>query len=67
MLLLNIGLLFKIATVGIIVAILDKIFDSLGRKDQATLVTLTGLVIVLAMVIGLISNLFNTIKTMFQF
>ena len=64
---MNIGLLFKIATVGIIVAILDKIFDSLGRKDQATLVTLTGLVIVLAMVIGLISNLFNTIKTMFQF
>lgn len=63
----DIGIIFKIATVGIIVAILDKIFESMGREEQATLVTLAGLVVVLMMVIGMISNLFDSIKTMFQF
>lgn len=64
---MDIGLIFKIATVGILIAILDKILTSLGRQEQATLVTLAGLVVVLMMVIGLINKLFDTVKTMFQF
>lgn len=63
---MDVGLIFKIATVGIIIAILNKILDSMGRQEQATLVTLAGLVVVLMMVIGLISNLFNSIRTIFQ-
>lgn len=63
----DITLIFKIATVGILIAILDKILTSLGRQEQATLVTLAGLVVVLMMVIGLINKLFDSVKTMFQF
>lgn len=63
---MDIGLIFKIATVGILIAIIDKILKNLGRDEQATLVTLSGLVIVLMMVLGLISKLFDSIRTMFQ-
>lgn len=63
----ELGLILKIATVGIIIAILDRIFDGLGRKDQGTLITLAGLVVVFMMVIGLMGKLFDTVKTIFQF
>lgn len=63
---MDVGLIFKIATVGILIAIIDKILKNLGRDEQATLVTLSGLVIVLMMVLGLISKLFDSIRTMFQ-
>jgi stage III sporulation protein AC len=63
----DVTLIFKIATVGILIAILDKILTSLGRQEQATLVTLAGLVVVLMMVLGLINRLFESVKTMFQF
>lgn len=62
----DVGLIFKIAAVGILIAILDKILQNLGKDEQATLVTLAGLVVVLMMVIGLISRLFDSIRTMFQ-
>lgn len=64
---MDISLIFKIATIGILIAILDKILNSLGRSEQATLVTLAGLIVVLMMVIGLINKLFSSVKTMFQF
>ncbi|MCX7885197.1 MAG: stage III sporulation protein AC [Caloramator sp.] len=63
---MDVGLIFKIAAVGILIAVLDKILKNLGKDEQATLVTLTGLVVVLMMVIGLISKLFDSIKTLFQ-
>ena len=63
---MDISLIFKIATIGILIAVLDKILTSLGRQEQATIVTLAGLVVVLMMVINMISNLFSNIKTMFQ-
>lgn len=63
----ELGLIFKIAMVGIIIAILDRIFDSLGRKEQGTLITLAGLVVVFMMVISLIGKLFVSVKTIFQF
>lgn len=64
---MDVGLIFKIATVGILIAILDKILDGMGKKEQATLVTLSGLIIVLMMVLGLINRLFDNVKAMFQF
>ncbi|QCX32706.1 stage III sporulation protein AC [Caloramator sp. E03] len=63
---MDVELIFKIAAVGILIAILDKILKNLGKDEQATIVTLTGLVVVLMMVIGLISKLFDSIKTLFQ-
>lgn len=64
---MDISLIFKIATIGILIAVLDKILTSLGRQEQATIVTLAGLVVVLMMVINMISQLFTSVRTMFQF
>lgn len=64
---MDVSIIFKIAAIGIIIAILDKILNGLGKEEQATMVTLAGLVVVLMMVIGMISRLFDTVRTMFQF
>ncbi len=62
----NVDLIFKIAAVGILVAVLNLVLTRSGREEQAMMTTLAGLVVVLLMVINLINNLFNTVKTMFQ-
>ena len=62
---MNIDLLFKIAAIGIRVAVLHQVLVRAGREDQAMMTTLAGLVIVLTMVIKEISTLFNTVRTMF--
>lgn len=64
--LLDVSLIFKIAAVGILIIIIDKILKSSGKDDYAVMVNLAGIVIVLMMVISLISKLFDTVKTMFQ-
>ena len=63
---MDINLLFKIAAVGILVAVLHQVLVRAGREDQAMMTTLTGLVIVLSMVIQQISSLFNTVRTLFD-
>lgn len=63
---MEIDLLFKIAAIGIIVAVLNQVLSRAGRDDQAMMTTLTGLIIVLAMVVKEISTLFNTVKTLFN-
>jgi len=63
---MNIDLLFKIAGIGIIVAVLHQILSKAGREDQAMMVTLAGMVIVLTVVIKEISNLFQTVRTVFN-
>lgn len=60
-------LIVEIATVGILITVLDKIFESAGRKEQGTLITIVGLIVVFMMVVGLISKLFTNVKTMFNF
>ena len=55
----DIDLLFKIAGVGILVAVLNQVLSKAGREDQAMMTTLTGVIIVLMMVISKISELFN--------
>ena len=62
---MNIDLLFKIAAIGILVAVLHQVLVRAGREDQAMMTTLAGLVIVLTMVIKEISTLFETIRTIF--
>lgn len=62
---MQIDLIFKIAAVGILVAVLNILLTRSGRDDQALMVTLAALVIVLALVVQEISSLFDLIKSLF--
>lgn len=62
---MEIDLIFKIAAIGIIVSILNQVLSRSGREEQATMTTLTGLVVVLIMVAQKISELFELVKTLF--
>ncbi|MGE5652833.1 MAG: stage III sporulation protein AC [Bacillota bacterium] len=62
----NVDLIFKIAGIGIIIGILYIVLEQAQRKEQGQLVTLVGVVVVLMMVVSLISQLFNSVKTMLQ-
>ncbi|MBP3390637.1 MAG: stage III sporulation protein AC [Clostridia bacterium] len=62
---MDIDLIFKVAAIGIIVAVLNQVLVRSGREDQAMLMTLTGLVVVLLMVVGVIADLFSTVKSVF--
>ena len=61
-----INLLFKIAGIGILVAVLHQVLSKAGRDDQAMMVSLAGMVIVLTIVINEISDLFTTVRTVFN-
>ena len=63
---MDINLLFKIAAIGILVAVLHQVLVRAGREDQAMMTTLTGVIIVLMMVISKISELFNTVRDTFN-
>ncbi len=61
----GIDIIFKIAAIGIIITVICQILKKSDRDDIATLVSLAGLIIVLTLVIGMISELFNSIKDIF--
>ena len=63
---MNIDLVFKIAGVGIIVAILNQVLIRSGREEQALMTTLAGLIVVLMMIVHQIDVLFKTIKSVFD-
>ena len=58
-------MIFKIAAIGIIVAILNQLLIRSGREEQALLTTIAGLVVALMMIISQISELFTTVKSTF--
>ncbi len=62
---MNVDLIFRIAAIGILVAVITQILKKSDRDDFATLVSLVGLILVLTLVVGLISDLFSTIKNLF--
>jgi len=62
---MNVDLIFKIAAIGILVAVLNQVLSRSGRDEQATMVTLTGLVVVLMIVVQQISELFDMVKDLF--
>ena len=62
---MDIDLIFKIAAMGIIVAVLNQLLIRSGREDQAMMTTLAGLVVVLSILVKQISVLFVTIKSLF--
>ena len=63
---MNIDLVFKIAATGIIVAVLNQLLTRSGREDQAMMTTLAGIIVVLVIIIQMINEFFNAVKTMFQ-
>ncbi|MCI8703335.1 MAG: stage III sporulation protein AC [Anaerotignum sp.] len=63
---MEINIVFRIAAVGILVAVLNQVLIRAGREEQATMTTLAGLVVVLFWVIQYISTLFETVQTLFQ-
>ncbi len=64
---MEVDLIFKIATIGIIVAVLNQVLIRSGREEQAMMTTLAGLIVVLLMIVRQISGLFDTIKSLFGF
>lgn len=64
---MEIELIFKIAAVGIIVSILNQVLARSGREEQATMTSLAGLVVVLMILAQKIAELFDLVKTLFEF
>lgn len=62
---MDVDLIFKIAAIGIIVAVLNQVLIRSGREEQAMLTTLAGLIVVLTIIVTEISALFETVKTAF--
>ncbi|MBQ3563508.1 MAG: stage III sporulation protein AC [Clostridia bacterium] len=63
---MDVDFIFKIAAIGIIVAVFNQLLIRSGREDQAMMTTIAGLIVVMMMIIGEISNLFDTVKKMFD-
>ena len=63
----DVEVLFKIAAIGIAIAILNQILNKAGREEQAMMVTLAGVIIVLAIVVKMISEFFETVKVFVTF
>ena len=64
---MDIDLIFKIAAIGIIVSILNQVLSRSGREEQATMTSFAGLVVVLMMLAQKIADLFDLVKTLFEF
>ena len=64
---MDIELVFKIAAIGIIVAVLNQVLIRSGREEQATMTSLAALVVVLMIVVQRIAELFDMVKTLFEF
>lgn len=64
---MDINLIFRIAAIGILVSVLNAVLTKSGREEQAMMTTLAGLIVVLMMIVKEIANLFETVKTIFQF
>ena len=64
---MNIDLIFKIAAIGIVVAVLNQLLVRSGREEQAMMTTLAGLGVGMMMLVQEISDLFQLIKTLFGF
>ena len=63
---MDVDLIFKIAAIGILVAVLNQLLIRSGREEQALMTTLAGLVVVLMMVVREIADLFDLVKTLFH-
>ncbi len=62
---MDINLIFKIAGIGILVSVLNMVLKQAGKEEQAQMLTLAGVIIVLLMVIQLVQKLFTDVRTVF--
>lgn len=63
---LDVSILFKIGGAGILLVVLDKVLKSSGKDDIAVITDIAGVVIILLMIVSLIGDLFQSVKTMFM-
>ncbi len=63
---MGIDIIFKIAGIGIITAVVNQILKYMNKDEIATLVTLTGVILVLILVLNMITDLFSQVKTLFS-
>ena len=63
---INVDIIFKIAAIGIIIAVLAQVLIRAGREDQAMLVSVMGVIIVLMMVVSQAKELLETVKSLFD-
>ena len=63
---MDVDVIFKIAAIGILTAIINQVLKMAGKEEIATIVTLAGVVIVLFSVVGMINDLFTTVRTLFS-
>ena len=63
---MDVNFVFKVAAIGIIVAVLNTLLTRSGREEQAMLTTLAGVIVVLMMLVPQISSLFKTVKELFS-
>jgi len=63
---MEVAVLFKIGAIGLLTTVICQLFQHQGRNDLSTLTGLAGLVIVLIIVLNMVSNLFDTIKNLFD-
>lgn len=63
---MDISILFKIGAIGLLTIVISQLFQHQGKSELATLTNLAGLVIILAIVLSMVSELFVNIKTLFE-
>ena len=63
---MQVNLLFQIAGVGVLTAVVSTILNRAGREELATLATVAGLSLALLLVLGMVGELFSTVRTLFQ-
>ena len=64
---MDINLIFKIATIGIVISVINIVLKQADKEEQAQILTLVGVIIVLMVVIQLIGELFSNVRSVFQF
>ena len=62
---MGVEIIFKIAVIGILIAIVSQVLKQVGKEEIATLTSLAGLIVVLVMIVDMISELFSTVGEMF--
>lgn len=64
---MDIDIIFKIAGIGVAIAVLNQVLTKAGREEQAMMTTLAGIIIVLMLVLQMITEFFDTVKTFLEF
>ncbi|NLL31343.1 MAG: stage III sporulation protein AC [Clostridiales bacterium] len=63
---LDVSIIFKLGAMGVLLIVIDKVLKVSGKDDVAVMTNIAGIVIILITLIGLISDLFSAVRTMFM-